>query len=183
MMTKYGIAYRLGVTPWERYATAAAASVGAKLDREATQRGGALGRALDLGCGRGLHTTELARRGWLAVGVDAVPDAIASARRADTSAHFVVGDVTDLRPADLGTFACFLDVGCFQGLSARQRLAEGRSVTALAEPGATLLLLASAPPPCATSSAGRRARTSRTRSRAGTCCPSTPQTPPDWGGR
>lgn len=145
MISKYGLAYRLGVTPWERYATDAASSVGTKLDREETQRVGALGRALDLGCGRGLYTTELARRGWLAVGVDAVPDAIDSARRADAGPRFVVGDVTDLRPADLGTFAFFLDVGCFQGLSARQRLAEGRSITALADPGATLLLLAFGP--------------------------------------
>jgi SAM-dependent methyltransferase len=144
-MRKYGLAYRLGVTPWERYPVDAATSVGAKLDREETQRGGALGRALDLGCGRGIYTTELARRGWLAVGVDAVPDAIDSARRASAGPRFVVGDVTDLRPADLGTFAFFLDVGCFQGLSARQRLAEGRSVTALADPGATLLLLAFGP--------------------------------------
>ncbi len=145
MMNKYGLAYRLGVTPWERYATDAATSIGTKLDREETQRVGALGRALDLGCGRGLYTTELARRGWLAVGVDAVPDAIDFARRADAGPRFVVGDVTDLRPADLGTFAFFLDVGCFQGLSARQRLAEGRSITALADPGATLLLLAFGP--------------------------------------
>lgn len=145
MISKYGLAYRLGVTPWERYATDAATSVGAKLDREETQRVGALGRALDLGCGRGLYTTELARRGWLAVGVDAVPDAIESARCADAGPRFVVGDVTDLRPADIGTFAFFLDVGCFQGLSARQRLAEGRSITALADPGATLLLLAFSP--------------------------------------
>ena len=145
MIDKYGLAYRLGVTPWERYATDAATSVGTKLDREQTQRVGALGRALDLGCGRGLYTTELARRGWLAVGVDAVPDAIDSARRANAGPCFVVGDVTDLRPADLGTFDFFLDVGCFQGLSARQRLAEGRSITALARPGATLLLLAFGP--------------------------------------
>jgi SAM-dependent methyltransferase len=145
MITKYGLAYRLGVTPWERYATDAATSVAAKLDREETERAGALGRALDLGCGRGLYTAELARRGWVAVGVDAVPDAIDSARRADAGPRFVVGDVTDLRPADLGTFAFFLDVGCFQGLSARQRLAEGVSVTALADPGATLLLLAFGP--------------------------------------
>jgi hypothetical protein len=58
MISKYGLAYRLGVTPWERYATDAATSVGMKLDREEAQRVGALGRALDLGCGRGLYTTS-----------------------------------------------------------------------------------------------------------------------------
>jgi len=75
--------------------------------------------------------------------VDAVPQAVHAARRVDAAgADFVVGDVTDLEPADLGTFSFFLDVGCSQGLTATQRLAEGRAATALADPGATLLLLA-----------------------------------------
>lgn len=149
MTSKYGIAYRLDVTPWERYGTAAATSIGTLLDREEAERSGALGRALDLGCGRGQYTQELARRGWQAVGVDAVPQAIDAARRVDAAgaagARFLVGDVTDLQAADLGTFSFFLYVGCFQGLTARQRLAEGRSTTALADPGATLLLLAFGP--------------------------------------
>jgi hypothetical protein len=54
----------------------------------------------------------------------------------------VVGDVTDLVPADLGTFDFFFDVGCFQGLRSEQRIAEGNGVSALANPGATLLMLA-----------------------------------------
>ena len=58
-MTGYGIAYRIGFTPWERYSAAAAGSTGALLDREEAGRSRPLGRALDLGCGRGLHTAEL----------------------------------------------------------------------------------------------------------------------------
>jgi hypothetical protein len=145
MVDKYGIAYRLGVTPWERYGVAAATSIGRLLDREEAERRGALGRALDLGCGRGHYTEDLARRGWEAVGVDAVPRAVHAARRGATGARFVVGDVTALRAADLGTFGFFLDVGCFQGLTAEQRIAEGRTTTALADPSATLLLLAFGP--------------------------------------
>jgi hypothetical protein len=57
----------------------------------------------------------------------------------------VVGDVTDLAPADLGTFDFFLDVGCFQGLRSDQRLAEGRGVSARANSDATLLMLAFGP--------------------------------------
>jgi hypothetical protein len=77
------------------------------------------------------------------VGIDYVPRAIDAAnRRGVPGATFVVGDVTDLAPADLGTFDFFFDVGCFQGLTAEQRLAEGRGVSALANPGATLLMLA-----------------------------------------
>ena len=142
MSTGYALAYRLGITPWERYGKAAAASIAALLDREEAERSRPLGRALDLGCGRGQYTPELARRGWEAVGIDNVPRAIEAAnRRGVAGATFVVGDVTDLASADLGTFDFFFDVGCFQGLSAEQRLGEGRGVSALANPGATLLML------------------------------------------
>jgi SAM-dependent methyltransferase len=141
-MTGYGLAYRLGLTPWERYGSAAAPSIRALLDREEVGRSRPLGRALDLGCGRGQYTPELARRGWEAVGVDNVPRAIEEARRSGASgATYVVGDVTELEAADLGTFDFFFDVGCFQGLSAEQRQAEGRGVSALANPGATVLML------------------------------------------
>jgi SAM-dependent methyltransferase len=138
--------YRLGITPWERYGRAAAASIAALLDREETERPRPLGRALDLGCGRGQFTPELARRGWEAVGVDSVPVAIEAARsRGPEGTTYRVGDVTDLSPAELGTFDFFLDIGCLQGLDADQRRAEGRSVSALSRPGATVLVLAFGP--------------------------------------
>jgi SAM-dependent methyltransferase len=138
----YALAYRLGFTPWERYGRAAAASVGALLDREEAERSRPPGRALDLGCGRGQYTTELARRGWDAVGVDNISRAIDAAKRSgDSAATFVVGDVTHLPEAELGSFDFFFDVGCFQHLDSEQRFAEGRSVSALANPGATLLML------------------------------------------
>ena len=143
VLTRYALAYRLGLTPWERYGTAAAASIGALLDREEAERPRPLGRALDLGCGRGQYTPELARRGWDAVGIDNVPRAIDAANRKGASgATFVVGDVTKLTSADLGHFDFFFDVGCFQGLVPEQRLAVGRGVSALANPSATLLMLA-----------------------------------------
>jgi SAM-dependent methyltransferase len=142
-MRRYALAYRLGLTPWERYGPASAASIGALLDREEPERPRPLGRALDLGCGRGQYTPELARRGWEAVGIDIVPRAIDAANRKGVSgATFVVGDVTDLATAGLGMFDFFFDVGCFQGLRSEQRLAVGRGVSALANPGATLLMLA-----------------------------------------
>jgi SAM-dependent methyltransferase len=144
-MKSYALGYRLGFTPWERYGPAAAGSIAALLDREAAERSRPVGRALDLGCGRGQYASELTSRGWDVVGVDYVPQAIDAAnRRSIPGARFVVGDVTDL-PADLGRFDFFLDVGCFQGLSAGQRLGEARSVTALANPGATVLLMAFGP--------------------------------------
>lgn len=138
-MTDYDRMYRLGFTPWERYLTRAGGSVSRFLDRETADR--PPGRALDLGCGRGLYGAELSRRGWRVVGVDAVPRAVEAARaRATRGERYVVADVTDL-PADLGTFDLFLDVGCLQGLDATQRAAYGRQVSALADDGSTMLSL------------------------------------------
>ena len=120
----------------------------APVDREETERSRPLGRALDLGCGRGLYTPELARRGWQAVGIDYVPAAIEAAAaksRGVGGLSYVVGDVTRLPSAHLGTFDFFLDIGCFQGLDAEQRLCQGGGVFALANPGATLLLLSFGP--------------------------------------
>jgi SAM-dependent methyltransferase len=147
-MTNYARMYRFGITPWERYGTAASASITVLLDREETERSRPLGRALDLGCGRGQYTPELARRGWQAVGIDCVPAAIQAAAaksRGVEGLSYVVGDVTRLPSAQLGTFDFFLDVGCFQGLDAGQRLAQGEGVSALASPGATLLMLSLGP--------------------------------------
>ena len=42
-------------------------------------------------------------------------------------------------------FDFFLDIGCFQGLDAGQRLAQGEGTCALANPGATLLMLSFGP--------------------------------------
>ncbi|TDD84533.1 class I SAM-dependent methyltransferase [Actinomadura darangshiensis] len=138
--------YRFGLTPWERYGKAAAASIAALLDREKAERSSPLGRALDIGCGRGQFTPELARRGWEAVGIDYVPAAIEAAKNRNTEGvTYVVGDATDLRSADLGTFGFFLDIGCFQGFDAPQRQAVGRGVSTLADPGSTLLMLAFGP--------------------------------------
>jgi SAM-dependent methyltransferase len=147
-MTNYARMYRFGITPWERYATVAAASIAALLDREEAERSRPLGRALDLGCGRGRYTPDLARRGWEAVGIDYVPAAIEAAIARDRGVgglRCVVGDVTRLPSARLGTFGFFLDIGCFQGLDAGQRLSQGEGVSALANPGATLLLLSFGP--------------------------------------
>lgn len=145
-MVNYARAYRSygrRATPWERYAAVSGEKIGQVLDSEVADHTPPLGRALDLGCGRGTYTPGLTQRGWDAVGVDAAPEAIAAAQRRDDGATtYVHADVTQLPGAGLGTFDLFLDIGCFQGLSHEQRHAMGSGVSQLANPGAVLLMLA-----------------------------------------
>ena len=118
------------------------------------------------------------------MGIDNVPAAIEAAKRKGTSgATYVVGDVTDLPAADMGTFDFILDVGCFQGLNAEQRDAEGHGVTTLANPEATLLMLAFGPTWMRSLLEGCPRRRSKTHSRPGRCSQSTPRTPGGWAGR
>ena len=75
------------------------------------------------------------------MGVDFVASAIDAARAADTQgATYAVADVTKLSLTDLGRMD-FLDIGCFQGFDAAQRRAQAEGVTALADEGATVLML------------------------------------------
>ena len=82
------------------------------------------------------------------MGIDYVPAAIEAAQAKSTGVDglsYVVGDVTRLPSARLGTFDFFLDTGCFQGLDAGQRVSQATGVSALANPGATVLLLSFGP--------------------------------------
>jgi SAM-dependent methyltransferase len=146
----YQVAYHLGITPWESAGEAGEGQLGALLDREESERKRPFGRAVDLGCGRGSFCIELARRGWDVTGVDNVAKAVDAAREravaAGADATFVLADVTTLTADQVGRGVdFFLDVGCFHGLRDSQRAAMGRSVTGLAAPGATALLLAFRP--------------------------------------
>jgi SAM-dependent methyltransferase len=148
MTLGYRLAYRLGVTPWERAGEEGGEAFAALLDREEQERSRPLGRAVDLGCGTGAHTVELARRGWEAIGVDQVEGALRRARSRPGAerARFLHGDVAALRSAGVpDDVEFFLDVGCFHGLKDDGRLAYGRELTALGAPTATLLLLAFGP--------------------------------------
>jgi SAM-dependent methyltransferase len=145
MSIGWKLAYRLGLTPWEGAAEKGQDQLDALLDKVEIDRTPPLGRALDIGCGAGKHTHDLAVRGWDATGVDFVPLAIEKARARGGSASFVCGDVTDLASLRLEAFDFFLDIGCLHVFDRTQRSTVSRQVTDLARPGATMLLLAFQP--------------------------------------
>ena len=142
-MNPYRLLYRLGITPWERDTVPRPVS-------ELAERISPPGRALDVGCGTGRDAVYLSQRGWTVSGVDAVPRAIDAARRraeaAGVQVNWVLGDVTQLQALALGGgYALVLDRGCFHGLSDDERARYAAGVTALAAPGARLLMLAFCP--------------------------------------
>lgn len=140
-MVPYWLMYRLGFTPWEREPVTAGF-------RDVLEGPDGLppGRALDVGCGTGRHAVHLAKLGWQVTGVDMIEEALAKARdraeREGVEAQWINGDVTDLGSLGLQSgYTLLYDFGCLHSLSdsARTRVAAG--MTALAGPGATLLLL------------------------------------------
>ncbi|MEJ2376258.1 MAG: class I SAM-dependent methyltransferase [Pseudolabrys sp.] len=148
----YKLAYAIGFTPWENAAAhrPAAEQVAALFDREQSERAPPYGRALDLGCGTGHWTVDLALRGWQATGIELVSNAVrkarARARDAGVDVQFIQGDVTALRAAGVQpSFQFIWDFGTVHGLTSSQRQAVGREVTAVTEPSATMLMLAWAP--------------------------------------
>ena len=133
-----------------------------------------------------VSTPELARRGWEAVGIDYVPAAIEAAAaksRGVEGLSYVVGDVTRLESARLGTPDFFLDIGCFQGLDAEQRLSLGEVSARLPTLGPQCCCCASARAGGGGWSGAHRERRSRPPSRAGRCSRPSRRTPRAWAGR
>jgi len=137
----YRLMYAVGFTPWDRAV--------AILLRELIEGPDALppGRALDLGCGMGTKSVYMATHGWDVTGVDFVPRALKEARRraqaAGVKVDFREGDVTRLGDLDLTPgYSLLFDLGCYHGLKRDQRARYAEGVTALAAPGATLLMMA-----------------------------------------
>ena len=149
MSVFYSVAYAIGFTPWEAAGEADRQMLDRLIAREEAERTGP-GRALDLGCGTGMHIVELAARGWAVTGVDSNAKAVTRARRRISehglAASAVQANVIDLRADDVGAgYDLFLDIGCYHGLTTSQRASMGRGITAVAAPGATMLLLAFQP--------------------------------------
>jgi SAM-dependent methyltransferase len=133
--------YRLGFVPWDGHPLA-------KSLQDLVEGDGALGpgAALDLGCGTGDSSIYLAKNGWRVTGVDfvarAVDKARAKAEANKVAVNFVRADVTRLSSGGIGsTFGLIVDNGCLHGMSPEDRDAYVREVTAVAAPGARLLLV------------------------------------------
>jgi SAM-dependent methyltransferase len=153
MSVGYRILYGLGLTPWEEIAAvpALAERISGLFDREEAGREPPYGPALDLGCGSGIWAAKLAARGWQVTGIDNVPKALRRARerarQAGVEVRLIQSDVTKLGATGVGSgFPFLLDFGLFHDeLTDEQREAMGREVSAVAAPGATLLMMAWAP--------------------------------------
>lgn len=142
----YRVLYSVGFTPWEQDTENVIPQLRSLLTRVEADRELSYGPALDLGCGTGRWSVELAQRGWDVTGIDLIPKAVLGARRraekAGVDARFIEGSVTALREANVGTgFRLLLDVECFNHLNDEQRTAVGREVDAVAGPDAAILLL------------------------------------------
>jgi SAM-dependent methyltransferase len=171
MSLAYKLLYAIGFTPWEQIADLPAVTGRASelFDREERGSEPPYGPVLDLGCGSGIWGVALAKRGWQVTGVDIVPKALRRARErareAGVETRLVEGDVTKLRAAGVGSgYPFLLDFGLFHDeLSDEQRERMGREVSAVAAPGATLLMVAWAPRRRGTAAARREPRRHRGR--------------------
>ncbi len=140
----YRFAYRFGTPRWD--------SPEHRPELEELARNHRSGRALDIGCGTGSDALYLASQGWDVVGVDFVPQAIASARgRAlarGSTARFVAGDASRLREAGIaGPFDLIVDIGCYHSIPDRFRDAYATEVAAVARTGADFYLAGIDDPP------------------------------------
>jgi SAM-dependent methyltransferase len=136
----YRLMYRVGFAPWDKVLPAELAEIIAGHDALPPAR------ALDMGSGVGTKTIFMATHGWRVTGVEAVPRAVAEARRRSAKAgvkiDFRQGDVTRLPELNLEPgYALIFDFGCYHGLNSGQRDAYVRGVETVAAPGARLLLM------------------------------------------
>jgi SAM-dependent methyltransferase len=148
----YDLMYRFGA-PWEgadRVELRALFADGRCAPETLRRPGTPAGRAIDLGCGAGGVSLELAEAGFAVIGVDFSPVALAKARAAaerrslgPERVTFVTGDLTvGSVPGVTGPFDLLVDYGTLDDLPGAGRRAMARYVTGLARPGSRFFLFA-----------------------------------------
>jgi ubiquinone/menaquinone biosynthesis C-methylase UbiE len=145
--TLFRLFYRLGFTPWDGHPLAQ--SLRNLIEGDGSP---ALppGRAIELGCGTGDTAIYLANHGWQVTAVDFVPKALeqakAKARAQNVTVNFAHADVTRLSSEGLGDdLALIVDNACLHNMSDTDRDSYVREVSAVAAPGARLLIVAFVP--------------------------------------
>ena len=100
------------------------------------------GKALDLGCGPGIHSVALAQRGWRVTAVDVAPGAISMATRFATRAkariEFVNCDVLGFRPIK-GAYDLVHDRGFLHTLPKSDRRKWRKVVATALRPGGIVI--------------------------------------------
>lgn len=148
----YDLMYRVGA-PWEgadRVELRHLVQRGRCSPATLRQSGSPTARAIDLGCGAGGVSIELAEAGFEVTGIDFSLVALAKARSA-AARHglgpdrvtFVHGDLTSgAVPGVTGTFDLLVDYGTLDDLPAPGRPGMARYIAGLARPGARFFLFA-----------------------------------------
>src|SRR6266498_3775576 len=121
MSMPYQVMYRIGFTPWDGHEPPAPL-----VDLVGTLPAGQM---LDIGCGTGHDAIWCEARGWRVTGIDAVSVALRRARR---NAKLAGADVRFIQA----------DIARFGGLSDPDRRRAAATITAVAAPGARLLMFA-----------------------------------------
>ena len=148
----YDLMYRFGA-PWEgadRVELRALVADGRCAAETLRRPGAPAARAIDLGCGAGGVSLELAEAGFTVTGVDFSPVALAKARAAvdrrglgPERVRFVDGDLTAGAVAGVaGPFDLLVDYGTLDDLPGSGRRAMAGYVTGLARPGSRFFLFA-----------------------------------------
>jgi SAM-dependent methyltransferase len=148
----YDLMYRFGA-PWEgadRVELRRLVADGRCAPATLCRPGAEAARAIDLGCGAGGVSLELAEAGFRVTGVDFSPVALRKARAAaeqkglgEDRVRFVRGDLTaGAVPGVEAPFDLLVDYGTLDDLPGPGRQAMAEYVAALARPGARLFLFA-----------------------------------------
>jgi SAM-dependent methyltransferase len=136
--------YRENHTPWDQ------GTVAPEVLAFVAEHPGEGRWALDIGCGTGTHSRELARHGYRVVGLDlswvALRRALMAARRESLPWYGVQADAVELGLLQ-AAFAVALDIGCFHGLTAGQQRRYAAGLALRLEPGGFYLLYALHPAP------------------------------------